>query len=164
MVSEFPDGVWLTQLASVGEPAAVPDVVATALGVTPQAGLTMSEGITQALSGRRLLLVLDNCEHVLGAAGDVVETILTRTATVTIQATSREGLGLPAERLWPVPSLDIAGGANSAAVEMFVERAQAVQPDFTARDAAEADAVAEICEKVDGTRWPSSWRPPASCP
>ena len=70
----------------------MPDVVATALGVTPQAGLTVTDSIAQALSGRRLLIVLDNCEHVLDAAADLVETILARTATVKVMATSREGL------------------------------------------------------------------------
>jgi predicted ATPase len=149
LTGEFPDGVWLVELAPVGDPVAVPDVVATALGVTSQAGLTVTESLAQARSGRRLLLVLDNCEHVLGAAGDVVETTLTDTAMVTVLATSREGLRLPAERLWPVP-LDIAGGATSAAVELFLERARAVKPDFTAGEAAEADAVAEICRRVDG--------------
>jgi predicted ATPase len=149
LAGEFSDGVWLVELAPVGDPA-VPDVVATALGVTPQAGLTVSDSIAQALSGRRLLIVLDNCEHVLGAAGDVVETILTRTATVTVMATSREGLRLPAEQLWPVPSLDIAGGANSAAVELFVERAHAVKPDFAPGVGADSEAVAEICRRVDG--------------
>jgi len=92
--------------------------------------------------------VLDNCEHVLSAAGDVVETILTRTAAVTVIATSREGLRIPAEQLWPVPSLDVEGGANSAAVELFVERAQSVKPDFAA--GTEAEAVAEICRRLDG--------------
>ncbi len=150
LTGEFPDGVWLVELAPVGEPAAVPDVVATALGVTPQAGLTVTDSLAQALSGRRLLLVLDNCEHVLGAAGDLVETILTRTATVTVMATSREGLRLPAEQLWPVPSLDVQSGANSAAVELFVERAQSVKPDFAPGGADEAEAVAEICRRLDG--------------
>jgi predicted ATPase len=150
LAAEFPDGVWLIELAPVGDPAAVPDVIATTLGVTPQAGLTMTDSIAQALSGRRLLIVLDNCEHVLGAAGDVVERVLTGTATVTVMATSREGLRLPAEQLWPVPSLGVTGGANSAAVGLFVERAQAVKPDFAPGVGAEAEAVGEICRRVDG--------------
>jgi predicted ATPase len=150
LAAEFADGVWLIELAPVGDPAAVPDVVAGALGVTPQAGLTVTDSIAQALSGRRLLMVVDNCEHVLGAAGDLIETILSRTATVTVLATSREGLRLPAEQLWPVPSLDVAGGVNSSAVELFVERARAVKPDFGRSAAGEAEAAAEICRRVDG--------------
>jgi predicted ATPase len=150
VASEFPDGVWLVELAPVGDPAAVPDVIANALRVTPQAGMSMTDSLTQVLSGRRLLLVLDNCEHVLGAAGDLVETILTGTATVTVLATSREGLGLPAEQLWPVPSLDVDAGADSAAFELFIERAHSVKPDFAAGVSAETDAVAEICRRLDG--------------
>ena len=68
LVTEFPDGVWLVELAPVGDPAAVPDAVATVLGVTPQAGVTVGDSIAQALSGRRLLMVLDNCEHEIGRA------------------------------------------------------------------------------------------------
>jgi predicted ATPase/class 3 adenylate cyclase len=150
LTGEFADGVWLVELAPVGDPAAVPDVVATALGVTPQAGLTVTDSIAQALPGRRLLIVLDNCEHVLGAAGDVVEVILARTETAAVLATSREGLRLSAEQLWPVPSLNVERGADSAAVELFVERAKAVKPGFAPGGAAEAEAVAEICRRVDG--------------
>ena len=150
LAAEFPDGVWLVELAPVGDAAAVPDVVATTLGVTSQASLTVADSIIQALEGRRLLMVLDNCEHVLGAAGDLVETVLVRAPTVTVMATSREGLGVSGEHLWPVPSLDVRSGVGSAAVELFVERAQAVRPDFTLGTGTEAEAVVEICRRVDG--------------
>jgi predicted ATPase len=100
LVPDFPDGVWLVELAPVGDPAAVPDAVATALGVTPQAGLTVTASVAQALSGRRLLVVLDNCEHVLDAAADLVETILARTSTVKVIATSREGLRAWGPNTW----------------------------------------------------------------
>ena len=126
LTGEFPDGVWLVELAPVGEPGALADVVATVLGVTPQAGLSMTASLIQALSGRRLLLVLDNCEHLLDAAADLVEELLTHTTTVRVIATSREGLRVGAEQLWSVPSLDVRDGAGSAAVALFVERAQAV--------------------------------------
>ena len=76
LVPEFPEGVWLIELAPVGNAAAVPDAIATALGITAQAGLTVTAGVAQALAGRRLLLVLDNCEHVIDAAADLVEAIL----------------------------------------------------------------------------------------
>ena len=128
LVAEFADGLWLVELAPVGDPAAVPDAVASVLGVTPQAGYTVTDSIAQAVSGRRLLLILDNCEHVLDAAADLVETVLARAATVKVLATSREGLRLGAEHLWPVPSLDVRAGANSAAVELFVERASNGEP------------------------------------
>ena len=110
----------------MGDPAAVADAVATALGVTPQAGSSVADSVAVALSGRHMLVVVDNCEHVLDAAAEVVETILARTTTVKVLATSREGLRVAGEQVWPVPSLDVAAGVGSAAVELFVDRARAV--------------------------------------
>ncbi len=150
LATEFPDGAWLVELAPVGDSGSVPDVVASALGVTHQGGLTATDAVVQALSGRRLLIVLDNCEHVLSAAGDLVVAILTRAASVTILATSREGLRVPAEQLWPVPPLDVDGGVSSGSVELFVERAREVKPGFVPGGAGEFRAVVEICQRVDG--------------
>ena len=138
------------ELAPVGDPVALPNVVATALGVTAQAGMTVTESLAVALSGRRLLIVLDNCEHVLDAAAELVEAILTRTATVSVIATSREALRVGGENSWPVPSLDVRAGVASAAVSLFVERARAVRQDFTLDDVDEVDAVTEICRRLDG--------------
>ncbi len=146
----FPDGVWLVELAPVADPAAVPDAVATALGITPLAGMTVLDSVVLALSGRRLLLVLDNCEHVLDAAARVVEAVLARSSTVTVVATSREPLGVAGEHTWPVPPLDVAAGAGSASVTLFVERAKAATPDFSFDDPATVDAVTEICRRLDG--------------
>ena len=113
---EFPDGVWVFELAAVTDPAAVPDAVAAVLGITQQPGKSVSESVAAALEGRVRLLVFDNCEHVLDAAADLVEAILAHSATVRILATSREGLGVADEQLWPVPSLDVGAGIDSAAV------------------------------------------------
>ena len=93
-------------------------------------------------------MVFDNCEHVLDAAADLVDAILAQSATVTILATSREGLGVGDEQVWPVSSLDVVAGTGSAAVELFVERARAIAPRFSMID--EADAVVEICQRLDG--------------
>ncbi len=150
LVSDFDGGVWLVELAPVGDPAAVPDAVATALGITPQAGLAVTASVAQALAGRRLLVVLDNCEHVIDAAADLVEAILARSSTVKVVATSREGLRVGAEHLWPVPSLDVKAGTSSAAVELFIERARAVRPAFGLDTEAAATAVTEICTRLDG--------------
>jgi predicted ATPase len=150
LVAEFPDGVWLVELAPVGDAGAVSDVVATVLGVPPQAGRTVTDGVVQALSGRRLLLVVDNCEHVLVAAGDLIDAIVTRTTTVTVLATSREGLRVPAEQLWPVPSLDVAGSIDSSSVRLFVERARAVRPNFASQGDEDGEAMVDICRRVDG--------------
>jgi predicted ATPase/class 3 adenylate cyclase len=150
LVSEFPDGVWLIELASVRDPAALPDVMATALGVTPQAGLSMTASLIQALSGRRLLVVLDNCEHLLDAAADLVEELLAHTTAVRLITTSREVLRVGAEQVWSVPSLEFREGVESAAVGLFVERAAAVNPTFGLNDDAEAQAAIELCQRLDG--------------
>src|SRR6201996_6792923 len=150
LVDEFPDGVWLFELAAVADPAAVPDAVAAVLGITQQPGKTVSGGVAAALEGRVRLLVFDNCEHVRDAAADLIEAILAASATTKIVATSREGLGIADEQLWPVPSLDFGAGIDSAAVSLFVERAQHVSPRFTFGDDGEAAAVVEICRRLDG--------------
>ena len=144
----FPDGVWVFELAAVTDPAAVPDAVAAVLGITQQPGKTVSESVAAALEGRVRLLVFDNCEHVLDAAGDLIEAILAQSATAKILTTSREGLGVADEHLWPVPSLGVGTGIDSSAVTLFGERAQAVAPHFSVRD--ESDAVVEICSRLDG--------------
>jgi predicted ATPase/class 3 adenylate cyclase len=150
LADEFPDGVWLFELAAVTDPASVPDAVSAVLGIIQQPGKSVSESVAAALEGRVRLLVFDNCEHVLDAAADLIETILAHSATVAILATSREGLGVADEHLWPVPSLDVGAGIESAAVELFAERAQAVSPGFSVANADEAAAVVEICDRLDG--------------
>ena len=146
----FPDGVWFFELAVVTDPASVPDAVAAVLGITQQPGKTVSESVAAALEGRVRLLVFDNCEHVLEAAADLIEAVLAQSATVRIVATSREGLGVADEQVWPVPSLDLSGGIDSAAVDLFVERAQSVAPRFSMATPDEAGAVLEICRRLDG--------------
>jgi predicted ATPase/class 3 adenylate cyclase len=150
LAGAFGDGVWLVELAPVGDPAAVADAVATALGVTFRAGSSVADSVSVALAGRQMLVVVDNCEHVLEAAAEVIETILARTTAVKVMATSREGLRAAGEHLWPVPSLDVRAGANSAAVELFVERARAVAPGFGLGDPHDAAAVIDICQRLDG--------------
>jgi predicted ATPase/class 3 adenylate cyclase len=147
---EFPDGVWVFELAAVADPDAIPDAVASVLGITQQPGKSVSESVAAAMEGRTRLLVFDNCEHVLAAATDLVEAILGQSATVTILATSREGLRVVDEQLWPVPSLDVGAGIDSSAVSLFVERAQAISPHFSVTNADEAAAVVEICCRLDG--------------
>ena len=147
---EFPDGVWFFELAAVTDPAAVPDAVAAVLGVIQQPGKSVASSVAAALEGRVRLLVFDNCEHVVDSAADLIEAILAASATVTILATSREGLGVSDEQLWRVPSLDVNSGTESAAVNLFVDRAHSVVPDFSLAPPGEADAVVEICRRLDG--------------
>ena len=149
-VNAFPDGVWVIELAPVGDSAAVPEAVAAVLGITQQQGLSVAQSVAAALEGRSRLLVFDNCEHVVEAAADMIETILARSATVRILATSRQGLRVPDEQLWPVPSLDIQRGVASSAVALFVQRAQALAPGLSLTDPEQAGAVVEICRRLDG--------------
>jgi predicted ATPase len=150
LADEFPDGVWFFELAAVTDPGAVPDAVAAVLGIIQQPGKSVSESVAVALEGRVRLLVFDNCEHVVDSVADLVEAILAASATVTILATSREGLGVSDEQLWRVPSLAVNAGTESAAVNLFVERAHSVVSDFSLAQPGEADAVVEICRRLDG--------------
>ena len=115
--------------------------------------MTLADSVAAALEGRSRLLVFDNCEHVLDAAADMVEAILSHSATVKILATSREGLRVADEQLWPVPSLDTQAESDSAAATLFVERAEAVVPGV----ALDPVAVVEICRRLDGIPLGSSW-------
>jgi predicted ATPase len=148
--NDFPDGVWVVELASVGDPAAVPDAVAAVLGTIQQPRMSLTDSIATALEGRSRLLVLDNCEHVLDAAAELIETILSCSSTVKVLTTSREGLRLADEHLWPVPSLDVATGTEPAAATLFVDRARAVASAISLSKSNDAAAVLEICRRLDG--------------
>ncbi|MBE1550960.1 putative ATPase/class 3 adenylate cyclase [Mycobacterium sp. OAS707] len=148
-VDDFPDGVWIVELAAVNDPAAVPEAVAAVLGIVQQPGLNLADSVAAALEGRLRLLVFDNCEHVLDAAADMIEAIISRSSTVKVLATSREGLRLADEQLWPVPSL-VHSDVDSAAALLFIERAQAVSPVVSFASLDEAGAVVEICRRLDG--------------
>ncbi|MGD9619692.1 MAG: adenylate/guanylate cyclase domain-containing protein [Mycolicibacterium sp.] len=148
--SRFGDGSWFIDLATVSDPAAVPAAVAAVLGMSQRPGKSLSESLAEGLDGGTHLLILDNCEHVLDAAADLVEAILSRSTTVTILATSREGLGVAEEHLWPVPALDVAAGVHSAAVNLFVQRARNVARGFALKGSEDEVAVVEICRRLDG--------------
>jgi predicted ATPase len=148
--SSFPDGVWVIELAPVGDPAAVPEATAAILGITPQQGMSLVDSIATAMEGRSRLLVLDNCEHVLDAAADLIETIIEHSSTVRVLATSREGIGVADEQLWPVPALDVTTGIDSEAATLYAERAQHVSPEITLSADDSAGAVVEICRRLDG--------------
>ena len=107
------------------------------------------DSIATAMEGRSRLLVLDNCEHVLDAAADLIETIIEHSSTVRVLA-SREGIGVADEQLWPVPALDVTTGIDSEAATLFAERAQHVSPEITLSADDGAGAVVEICRRLDG--------------
>jgi hypothetical protein len=161
LVDEFPDGVWVFELAAVADPVAVPDAVPAVLGITQQPGKSVIESVAAALEGRVRLLVLDNCEHVRDAAADLVEAILAQSASAGILATGREGLGVADEQLWPVPSLDVGAGidslqsiCSSTEPAAWPRASRWTKPRRRARSSKSAAA-------STGYPWPSSWRPHA---
>jgi predicted ATPase/DNA-binding SARP family transcriptional activator len=142
--ARFPDGVWLCELAPLPDGAAVGHAIASALRVQQRHALTIEETVVEYLRGRRLLLVLDNCEHVLDAAAPLVERIIAQCPGVSVLATSREALGVAGEQVWPVrpmPPID--------ARDLFLQRALAARPGFRPDEDAEA-SIAEICRRLDG--------------
>ena len=141
---EFRDGVWLVELAPLAEPTSVAPAVATTLSIRPQSGVTVVEAIADWLRGRRLLLVLDNCEHVLAAAAELTSAIVARCPTVTVLATSREPLGVAGERVVP-----LAGLGPADAVGLFCDRAVAID-ETVAFSVDDHGAVVSICEELDG--------------
>jgi predicted ATPase len=150
VAGDFPDGVFVIELAPVADPAAVPEAVAAVLGIIQQPGMSLADSIAAALEGRSRLLVFDNCEHVLDSAADMIEAIVATSATVRILATSREGLRVSDEYLWPVASLDAEGGVGSSAATLFVDRASSIANGPSLTEAADAHAVVEICRRLDG--------------
>ena len=147
---EHPDGAWLVELAGVAEPDGVVPAAAAALGAaaavlaSPQPAGSTTELIVRHLAGRSLVLVLDNCEHVIGEAAALADTLLGAVPGLRLIATSREPLGIPGEILVPVGGL-----APAAAVELFVDRARAVRPGFDA-DGPAVCVVEDICRRLDG--------------
>ncbi|MFF9347495.1 BTAD domain-containing putative transcriptional regulator [Streptomyces sp. NPDC014734] len=155
------DGVWLAELAPVDDPEAVPEAVLSALGaretVLRGAGaeeMRVAEGnagdplvrLTEHCSRRRMLLLLDNCEHVIGAAAALADHLLAHCPGLTVLATSREPLGVPGEFVRPVDPLP-----DPMALRLFAERGAAARPGFrTDTDRETAEAAAEICRRLDG--------------
>ncbi len=150
LVDEFPDGVWLVELAPVRASDAVPDAIAQALGITPHGDVPVIEAVAEAVVGRRLLIVLDNCEHLLPAVAAAIGRLVLHSAGVRILATSREGIQIAGEQVVPVTPLTVDGGVTSDAVTLFVQRAAAARPGFGIFDEATAAAVIDICTTLDG--------------
>jgi predicted ATPase/class 3 adenylate cyclase len=147
VLETFDDGAWFVELAPLSEPGLLADTVADALSV-PQDSTTSSERrLLKFLAKRQILLIMDNCEHLIDDVASFVDTVLRACPDVHVIATSREGLGVSGEILWRVPSLRVDDDA--AAVELFAERARLVQPNFTISDD-NIKAVAEICVRLDG--------------
>jgi predicted ATPase/class 3 adenylate cyclase/DNA-binding CsgD family transcriptional regulator len=142
---EFRDGVWYVDLASVTHPAVVRVAVVRALGLPDRPGRTTLDTLLRFISDRQMLIVLDNCEHLLDATASVVIELLGACPDLRLLTTSRESIGVPGEVTLPVPSLSLA----DEAIELFTDRARRVRPDFTVTDG-NAATMAEICRRLDG--------------
>ena len=140
---EFGDGVWYVDLAPVTHPAVVPVTVARALGLPDQPGRSTMDTLLRFVRDRHMLVVLDNCEHVLDASAELVVALLAGAPGLTVLATSREPVGVSGEATWRVPSLSVA----DAAIELFADRARLAQTGFTI-SSDNAAVVAEICGRL----------------
>lgn len=158
LVDKYPDGVWFVELAPLSDPALVEKAVASALDVPEQPGRHLHETLARALPGKHLLLVLDNCEHLLSACRDLADTLLRACPHLRILATSREALGVDGEVTYRVPSLQLPDLhrlppprtlAEYEAIRLFAERAALGQPGFLLT-ASNAAPVAQICHRLDG--------------
>jgi predicted ATPase/class 3 adenylate cyclase/DNA-binding CsgD family transcriptional regulator len=150
LAGEFNDGVWFVELAGIGDPGAVPATLASVLGITPQGDVPLIDTTADAVAGRRLLLIMDNCEHLRETAAAAIEAIIRRAGPSRILATSREAVGVPGESITRVSPLRTEGGVTSDAVALFVERARSARHDFELQNARTAAAVTEICTTLDG--------------
>jgi non-specific serine/threonine protein kinase len=140
----FPDGVYVVSMAALRDGALVPPAVADELGIRDEAGRPPMELLLEHLSGRRSLLVIDNCEHLLDACASLISELLAKTERVRVLATSRHRIGLIEEYLLSVPPL-----AAPPAARLFADRAAAVRPGFEISDD-NREAVARLCRRLDG--------------
>ncbi|HEX6134445.1 MAG TPA: BTAD domain-containing putative transcriptional regulator [Longimicrobiales bacterium] len=153
----FDDGVTWVELAPITDPALVGPTLAAALGIRHQPGRAPGDAVAEYLAGRRALIVLDNCEHVIEAVAELAAPLLREAPNVHILTTSRERLAVPGERAIPIPPLGLPSRRareldallGSEAVRLFIDRAAAVMPAFTV-DAVTVAAIAEICIRLDG--------------
>jgi predicted ATPase/DNA-binding CsgD family transcriptional regulator len=158
LVQRFEDGVWMVELAPLAEPSLVPQAVAFALGVRERPGSSLTEALSDYLRTRKLLLILDNCEHLIDACAELAEAWLHSCPGLRVLATSREVLGITGEIAWPVPSLslpdlrrlpDIESLPRYESARLFVERATSVKPNFKLTEQ-NVPAVAQVCYRLDG--------------
>jgi predicted ATPase/class 3 adenylate cyclase len=158
LLDSFPAGVWFVEFAPLADPALVPQTVLTTLGLREEMDRPVLETLTHYLQTRKVLLILDNCEHLVEAAAQFAEAVLQACPNLRLLVSSREALGIPGEKAWHVTSLSIPNTHVSQSVEtirqyeavlLFVDRAQTAFSGFTITNANVA-AVAQICSRLDG--------------
>ncbi|MGD1169805.1 LuxR C-terminal-related transcriptional regulator [Mycobacterium seoulense] len=145
MESDFADGVWYVDLAPIADADTVPVAATRALGLPDQAGRSTMETLTGVIAGRHMLIVLDNCEHLIDACASLTVALLGACPALRILATSREPTRVAGEVAWAVPSLSL----TDEAIALFTDRARQARPDFVVTKDNSA-VVAEICRRLDG--------------
>ena len=155
-LAAYPDGVWFLDLAPISDPTLVPTEAAKTLGVQEQPGTPLTQTLCSYLKQRKLLIILDNCEHLIAACATLANALLRAAPNVRIIATSREALRVPGEITYPVlplPVPDATAGvealSRSDAVQLFLDRARSHKPSFALNER-EAPAVAELCARLEG--------------
>ena len=156
-LDEYADGVWLVEFASISDPQLIPQTVASALNLREERGRSITDAVANYLKSRNLLLVLDNCEHVIGAIAQLADALLRNCPNLRILATSRESLAIAGEALFRVPPLSLPDTATEPpaslgkheAVELFVERVRAVKATFVLNES-NAALVAKISVHLEG--------------
>jgi len=156
MLDKFEHGVWFVELASLNDPSLVPQAAATVFGIIDRSETTSLEKLVDLLRAKTSLLILDNCEHLLVACAQLADTLLKNCPNLKILATSREGLGIPGEALYRVPSLSIPKVeknieqlAESESIRLFTDRARLSASDFCLR-MENIPTIAQICRRLDG--------------
>lgn len=163
LLPKFTDGVWFIELAPLADPALILQTVASVLGVRAQAGMPLANIVNDYLRAKNLLLILDNCEHLVEASAALADKFLHNAPHIKIIASSREALGIAGETVYRVPSLSLPNQASPTgtahitreavmgfeSVQLFVERAAAANPKFHLTDE-NASSVAQICSRLDG--------------
>jgi predicted ATPase/class 3 adenylate cyclase/Tfp pilus assembly protein PilF len=157
-LEQFPDGAWFVELASLSDPGLVPQTVATVLGVKEEPGKPIRQTLTEHLKHKRLLLLLDNCEHLLDVCAKVADALVRQCPSVQILASSREVLGIAGEQTYRVPSLSLPDPKQAQtpqtlsqyeSVQLFIDRALLVRPNFQVTNQ-NAPALASLCFHLDG--------------
>ncbi|HET9589240.1 MAG TPA: adenylate/guanylate cyclase domain-containing protein, partial [Anaerolineales bacterium] len=157
LLSSFRDGVWLVELAPLANPALVLQSIASVFGIREQPGMSLDGLVMNYFRDKHLLLVLDNCEHLIETCAQLTDRFLHNSLYLRIIASSREALGIGGETVYRVPSLSLPGSpdftleelAGFESVQLFVDRASATHPNFHLTDK-NASAIAQICQRLDG--------------
>jgi predicted ATPase/transcriptional regulator with XRE-family HTH domain len=158
VLKDLPDGVWLVELAPLADPTLATQTMAATLGVREQPGRTILDALTDHVRAKSMMVILDNCEHLIEACAQIADSLLHAAPRLKILATSREALGIAGETAYRVPSLplpnprqlqDLDALAQNDCVHLFVDRAMAAYPSFRLKEK-NAPAIADICRRLDG--------------